>query len=328
MAFLPNSGIETHPAGTGLLNAIVNGNWAAIDNWINPAYSFNASRAGTTVTATAGPAADGKIFTSEHVGAKIRFANGTEATIASTAGTPSSPSATCVVGTSGTVASQAFNLFAAVTESPFTLFARAFTKSIQAAQIPNGYTLIWSAAAQRFVASPLVAAEPSTFLNTNVAVISNSSAQASIVGRASGAVIPANTVVNGTVLEFVLHGKIKTTSALPAITFNAYLGGTKYAEGIESGAGQVTDADLLIMGFLKLTGSLATMAVAGRAVAHISTGPFSSKVSQIAILPIAGAAIDMTSNKTFDFKAQFGTAHANNVITIESFRLKQYTNAN
>lgn len=326
---LPNSGIETHPAGTGSLNAIVNGNWNAIDAWANPAYGFTAARAGTTVTAQGGPAADGKIFTSDNIGDKILFANGTAATITATAGTPGAPSATCTVGSSGTVAQQAFNLYAAVTESPYTLFARAFTKLTRKALIPNGYTLIWSAAQQKFVASPLVATEPSTFLNTATAIISNSAAEASILGRASAATIPGNSVAAGTMLEFYLHGTIKTTGATPSLQLRVKLGGTIYVEVTDPTLPQFIDYDFQIKGFLKLTGALGAMTVRGQALCTISMPNTAGSVRPITIVAVnTGTTIDMTADRAFDVTAKFGTANANNVLTIYSSRMKQYTNPN
>ena len=109
MSLLPNSSLEDTPSGTGNLTAIFNGNWRAIDNWVNPATGFTAAQAGTTVTASA------VIFTSENIGDTIRFAGGQEAMIVATAGTVASPSSQCVVATSRNVSSAAFNIYAYLT---------------------------------------------------------------------------------------------------------------------------------------------------------------------------------------------------------------------
>jgi hypothetical protein len=101
MANKPNSGLETHPAGGGAaLNAVVNANWNAIDDWINPAKGKTASQAATTLTASA------DIFTADDVGATIRFADGTIDTILTFT------SETVVeMTTSQAVTSQAFELY-------------------------------------------------------------------------------------------------------------------------------------------------------------------------------------------------------------------------
>lgn len=329
MALLPNSGLEDHPSGTGALNAIVGGNWNKIDGWLNPGYSFTAACAGSTVTAAAGPAADGKLFTSDNIGDKIRFANGTVKTITATAGVPGAPVATCTVTPAGAVASQAFNLYAAATESPFTAFARGFTKLTRAALIPNGYTLIWSAAAQRFVASPTVLTEPNSFLNTATAQIANSAAEASILGRAAGATIPASTVAGGTVLEFVLTGTIKTTAATPSLRLRVKLGATTYADETDPNLPQFTDHHFELSGYLKLTGALATMTARVQAVAKISGPATSGSVRPIHVFSInTGTLINMTADRVFDVTAQFGAASVNNVLTIYSSRIKQFTNPN
>lgn len=74
MALQPNSLLEDHPQGTGDLNAIVNGNWNSINNYINPAAGLTARLdddsppgVGNTVNAS------GNVFTADDVGATIFF---------------------------------------------------------------------------------------------------------------------------------------------------------------------------------------------------------------------------------------------------------------
>lgn len=327
---LPNSGLENHPDGLGNVNSVVNANWEILDAWANPASGFTASRAGFTVTAAGGPAGDGKIFTSDNIGDKIRFANGVVATITATAGVPGTPVTTCTVATSGTVTGQAFNLYAPVTETPYTLFARAFNKVTKVADIPNGYTMIWSSALKRFVPTTTVLTEPNSFLNTATALISNSAAEATILGRGAGAAsIPGNSVAGGTVIEFLLTGTIKTTAATPSLRLRVKLGGTTYADETDPNLPQFTDLHFELSGYVKLTGALAAMTARVQAVARIAAATTAGTERTIHIPSInTGTTIDMTSARTLDITAQFGTAAANNVLTIYSARIKQFTNPN
>lgn len=93
-------GLENHPDGSGNLNAIVNGNWNALAGWCNPAKGLTASQSTTTVTA------NGDVFESDDVGATIRFADGTTASI-----TGYTSATQVTVTPSQTVSSQSFSLY-------------------------------------------------------------------------------------------------------------------------------------------------------------------------------------------------------------------------
>jgi hypothetical protein len=76
------AGLENHPDGTGDVNPIVNANWAAINNLINPGRGFTASQdngvagnAGNKIRTSAA------FFDSRDVGAKVVWADGSSATI-------------------------------------------------------------------------------------------------------------------------------------------------------------------------------------------------------------------------------------------------------
>lgn len=322
---LPNSGLENHPSGTGSLNAIVNGNWNAINNWISPAYGKTASRAGTTVTASAA------IFTDEHVGDKLRFlVSGQEVTIVSTAGTVSVPSTTCVVSAGGTVASQAFDIFAAVTESPMTAFARGLLKKTKAADITNGQTFIWSTALQRFVNSAPGAADDTVYLNTEDGLCVNTAAETSIIGRpAASTPIVASTVADNSMLLFELEGTFEVNGATPTILFRVKLGGTTY--GITSAVslgGALSARPFRLKGSIKLTGSLATMTARVQGIIDICADP-SGTPKQIQINATnTGTTIDMTADREFDVTADWSAANANNAIRVYSMLLKKHVNAN
>jgi hypothetical protein len=97
---LYNAGLENHPDGSGNLNAIVNGNWGNLNAMFNPAQGRTASQTGTALTATA------DTFTSDDVGATIRFADGTVDVVAAYVSVTQ-----LTMTTSQTVASQAFELY-------------------------------------------------------------------------------------------------------------------------------------------------------------------------------------------------------------------------
>jgi hypothetical protein len=134
---LPNSGLENHPAGTGDLNAIVNGNWQQLENALNPAFGITASQTTTAVVFTSG------ILQAGDVGGVIRWADNTEVFITAVV---SSTQAT--VSISQTKTSQAVTLYHA-SATVYDMFARALTK-----ESFNGLTdaqmLQWDGTAKRF----------------------------------------------------------------------------------------------------------------------------------------------------------------------------------
>jgi hypothetical protein len=75
---LYNSGLQSHPDGTGNINSLVSSNWMKLEGWVNPAEGVLAKQdnngggvAGTVVTVTNGF----DVFTADDVGAIILFAN-------------------------------------------------------------------------------------------------------------------------------------------------------------------------------------------------------------------------------------------------------------
>ncbi len=137
--FDPQAHIENHPTGTGNLNSIINGNWDNIAEWFNPASNLTASQATTTTTASA------SIFTSDMVGAVIRYANGVTATITGyTSGT------VVTVSPSQTVASQAFRIYR-TDQVARTALARGLLKLHRIVSGDDGKMIHWDNTLQKFV---------------------------------------------------------------------------------------------------------------------------------------------------------------------------------
>ena len=128
----PQSGIENHPDGTGNLNAIINGDWAVINEWFNVASGLTASQSGTTVTASA------SVFIADMVGAVIRYANGVTAVItAYTSGTG------VTVSPSQSVSSQAFEIYR-TDQSLREAIARALMKRVRFNAADQGLFPSWN----------------------------------------------------------------------------------------------------------------------------------------------------------------------------------------
>ena len=140
MASKPNSGLETHPSGGGAaLNSVIDANWNALDDWINPAKGKTASQTTTALVASA------DIFTSDDVGATIRFADGTIDTISAFV------SETAVtMTTSQTVGSQAFELYRTDATADDAV-GRALIKRPRMIAADDGLAPIWDDTLGRFV---------------------------------------------------------------------------------------------------------------------------------------------------------------------------------
>lgn len=135
---LPQSGLENHPTGTGNLNAILNANWAGIDNWFAPGYGLTASQTGTTVSASA------NVFLADDVGAIVRWADGTVATI-----TAFTDAQTVTVGTSQTVASQSFIVYR-TDQTPETASMRLLTRRLRPSSGDDGKVPRYNYTTKRF----------------------------------------------------------------------------------------------------------------------------------------------------------------------------------
>lgn len=136
------SAIENHPAGTGNLNLIVNGNWANIMEWFNVASGVNCSQSGTTVTAASA------LFTADMVGAIIRYASGQVCTI-----TAFSSSTSVTVTPSQTVSpAQSANIYRQ-DQVLKTALARGLMKLHRFVSGDDGKTIVWSHSLQKFVFS-------------------------------------------------------------------------------------------------------------------------------------------------------------------------------
>lgn len=138
----PNTQLETHPAGVGNLNLIVNGNWTNIMEAFNPAAGLTFSQSTTNVTASSA------FFTSDMVGATIRFASGALAVI-----TAFTNSTTVVVTPSQTVTpAQAASLYR-TDQVLRTTLARGLMKLHRITSGEDGKTIVWSNTLQKFVFS-------------------------------------------------------------------------------------------------------------------------------------------------------------------------------
>jgi len=139
MASKPNSGLETHPSGGGAaLNSVIDANWNALDDWINPAKGKTASQATTTLTASA------DIFTADDAGATIRFADGTIDTIDTF-----TDETHVEMTTSQTVASQAFELYRTDATADDAV-GRALIKRPRMVAADDGKAPIWNDTLGRF----------------------------------------------------------------------------------------------------------------------------------------------------------------------------------
>lgn len=123
--FQPNSLLEDHPDGTGDLNALHNGNWNTINNYINPAAGLTARLdddsppgAGNTVNASA------SVFTSDDVGATIFFLTDRQNYTISAF---TSATKVTVSGTPGELAAQPFMLFR-TGQTEYTTLIRGLVK--------------------------------------------------------------------------------------------------------------------------------------------------------------------------------------------------------
>lgn len=134
---LYNAGLENHPDGTQGLNAVINGNWDVLDNMFSPSLGLTASQATNQVTASA------TVFTSDDVGALIRFADGTTRTISGyTSGT------LVTVSVSGTVASQSFKLYR-TDQTGADALMRGLTKRVRMLAADDGLVFYWDNTAKR-----------------------------------------------------------------------------------------------------------------------------------------------------------------------------------
>lgn len=140
MSLLP-SGLENHPTGIGDLNAVDSANVDTIDSWMNPARGLTATQATTVVTASAA------IFTSDDVGATIKFFNGDSVTV-----TAYTNATTVSVGTSRTeTPAQAFWLYR-TSETAETLLARALYRRARMLSSDDGTVPVWNTALKRYLA--------------------------------------------------------------------------------------------------------------------------------------------------------------------------------
>lgn len=140
--FDPNTQLEDHPAGTGNLNAIINGNWQNIMAMFNPAAGFTFSQSAGNVTASSA------FFTSDHVGSVIRFASGAIATI--TAYT----SATVVtVSPSQTVTPAQAALLYRNDQVPKTAIARGLMRRHRFVAADDLKSIVWDNTLAKFVFS-------------------------------------------------------------------------------------------------------------------------------------------------------------------------------
>ena len=150
MAGLNNSGLESHPDGTGNLNSIVNANWEALEGAVNPAIGLTASQSGTTVTASAA------LFTNDNIGDEIVFGSGESGTI--TAVGSATAITTCTVGVSQTVASVSFRLQPAATDAK-TMLARGLVKATDPDDVlADGDSIKWDTTAQKFISGGVLPA--------------------------------------------------------------------------------------------------------------------------------------------------------------------------
>lgn len=136
---LYNSGLENHPDGAANLNAVVNGDWNQLDDMFSPTIGLTASQATTNITASAA------VFTTDDVGATVRFANGTTRVIN---GYTSSTIVT--TASSGTVASQSFKLYR-TDQTQKDALIRGLTKRVRMLAGDDGKLFMWNTASQKLV---------------------------------------------------------------------------------------------------------------------------------------------------------------------------------
>lgn len=127
MSLQPNSLLEDHPGGSGDLNAIINGNWTKINNYVNPGANLTARLDDDTPPGIGNVVnSSGDVFTSDDVGATIFFLtdrlNYVIATVSS--GTK------CTVTTTGELTAQPFILYR-LGEVERTVLARGLSKRAQ-----------------------------------------------------------------------------------------------------------------------------------------------------------------------------------------------------
>lgn len=140
--FLPNSGLENHPDGSGDLNPVVNSNWRVFNNWIAGSLTLTASQTAFTVTASA------NIFVVDDIGATIRFADETTAVI-----TAFTNATTVTVGVSQTVGSQAFDLYR-LDQNEYTAIPRGMLKRVRMIAGDDTKVPAWSNSLNRFTLVP------------------------------------------------------------------------------------------------------------------------------------------------------------------------------
>lgn len=147
MALGPNSLLENHPAGTGDINAIINGNWEKINSYFNPGDTMTARLdddsppgAGNVVNASA------NVFTSDDVGAYIYFkTSGLNYEISAY----TSATKVTVAGSPGELASQPFILFRISTEER-DVVARGLIKRPRMIAADDGKVMRWDNSNTRF----------------------------------------------------------------------------------------------------------------------------------------------------------------------------------
>lgn len=136
--FLPSSGLENHPDGTGDINAIVQGNWTTLNQMFLASYGISASQTGTTITASA------PVFQARDVGAHVVWTDGTEAIISVVT---DSQHAEATI--SQTISSSAIEVFSP-SATPYEAIARALCKVTKFVSGDDDKIPAWNQSAQKF----------------------------------------------------------------------------------------------------------------------------------------------------------------------------------
>jgi len=141
----PYCDLENHPSGVGDLNAIFNGNWKHIANWFNPAHGLTCSQdSGVAGVAGNQLRANGAIFTSDDVGATVRFADGATAQISAFT------SSTVVTATDSKLeTAQAFEIYR-TDQSDKTVLPRGLVKKVRFVSGDDAKILVWDHANLKF----------------------------------------------------------------------------------------------------------------------------------------------------------------------------------
>lgn len=183
---LPSSGLETHPDGTGNINGIICGDWFIVNEWFNVASGLTISQAGTAAAASA------NVFLASHVGATIRYANGTTATISAYVDAQN-----VTVSPSQTVASQAFELYKS-SQTFSTALARGLLKKVEFVSGDDGLIVQWDNSLARLK----LASRPGYGVAANRILVGG--------GGAADLTSSANLTFNGTLLD--VTGQIHSTA--------------------------------------------------------------------------------------------------------------------